>query len=70
MSRLFEKVRRNIKQLRLARGWTQEQLAKKAKVTKTDVCRMETGTNKDMKLSTLEKFAKIFGVGEEELMRA
>ena len=70
MSRLFVRARKRLRKLREDRGWTQAQLAKKAGVSKTDVCRMEVGVNNDMKLSTLERFARIFGIEAEELIKA
>lgn len=70
MSALFRRARTRLRKLRQDRGWTQEELAERAGVTKTDVCRMEVGTNEDMKLSTLERFARVFRVKAEELIKA
>ena len=49
-----------IKELRLKKGMTQEELAKKLHTRKTVVSRMENYTA-DIRLSTLAKAADIFG---------
>ena len=49
-----------LKQARLDAGLTQEQLAKRIKTTKSVVSRMENHSN-DIRLSTLDKFAKAVG---------
>lgn len=49
-----------LKQARLESGLTQEQIAKSLKTTKSVVSRMENHAT-DIRLSTLEKFAKAIG---------
>ena len=49
-----------LKQARLEAGFTQEQIAKRLKTTKSVVSRMENHAT-DIRLSTLEKFAKALG---------
>jgi len=49
-----------IKELRLKKGMTQEELAKKMKTKKSVISRMENHSE-DMRLSTLEKVAEVFG---------
>ena len=49
-----------LKQARLDSGLTQEQIAKRLKTTKSVVSRMENHST-DIRLSTLEKFAKAVG---------
>jgi len=49
-----------LKQARLEAGFTQEQVAKRLKTTKSVVSRMENHAT-DIRLSTLEKFAKALG---------
>ena len=49
-----------LKQARLEAGMTQEQIAQKLKTTKSVVSRMENHAT-DIRLSTLEKFAKAVG---------
>ena len=49
-----------LKQARLESGLTQEQIAKSLKTTKSVISRMEIHAT-DIRLSTLEKFAKAVG---------
>jgi ribosome-binding protein aMBF1 (putative translation factor) len=49
-----------LKQARLDAGLTQEQIAKRLKTTKSVVSRMENHST-DIRLSTLDKFAKAVG---------
>ncbi len=49
-----------LKQARKEAGMTQEQIAKKLKTTKSVISRMENHAT-DIRLSTLEKFAKALG---------
>jgi len=49
-----------IKELRLKKGMTQEELAKKMKTNKSVISRMENHSE-DIRLSTLEKVAEVFG---------
>jgi HTH-type transcriptional regulator / antitoxin HipB len=49
-----------LKQARIDAGMTQEQIAKELNTTKSVVSRMENHA-KDIRLSTLEKFAKVVG---------
>jgi transcriptional regulator with XRE-family HTH domain len=67
-SKLFDKVRRNIKRIRKERGWSQAELARRAGVASTDVNRVERGPNADMLLSRLELFARVLEVGVKELV--
>jgi len=49
-----------LKQARLEAGMTQEQIARELKTTKSVISRMENHAT-DIRLSTLEKFAKAVG---------
>jgi transcriptional regulator with XRE-family HTH domain len=49
-----------LRQARLEAGLTQEEIAERLKTTKSVVSRMENHST-DIRLSTLEKFAKAFG---------
>lgn len=49
-----------LKQARLDAGMTQEEIARKLKTTKSVISRMENHAT-DIRLSTLEKFAKVIG---------
>jgi len=57
-----------LKALRDARGWTQADVAKRARVSPGYIARLETCRH-DPKLSTLLKLAKALGVPLTELLR-
>lgn len=57
-----------VKQLRNKRGWTQEELAKKAGISRVSVARIEAGMRKNPDLSTRQKLAKAFKVSIMELL--
>jgi len=54
------KIRMLIKEMRLEHGMTQEQLAEKLETKKSVISRMENHSE-DVRLSTLEKIASVFG---------
>jgi transcriptional regulator with XRE-family HTH domain len=56
-----ERFAMRLKQLREARGLTQEKLAKKAGISRAYLARLETGRH-DPHLSRLRKLAKVLGV--------
>jgi transcriptional regulator with XRE-family HTH domain len=56
-----------IRRLRIAKGWTQQTLAERAKVSLGYVVRLEAGRY-DPKLSTLRKVAKALGVKVRDLL--
>lgn len=58
-----------IKQLRMRRGWTQEELARKAKLSLVSVGRVECGMRKNPDLSTRKKLAKALGVSITDLLQ-
>jgi transcriptional regulator with XRE-family HTH domain len=55
------KVAMRIRQLRDKHGWSQEELARRAGVSRTFLARLETA-RQDPTLSTLEKLARAFRV--------
>jgi transcriptional regulator with XRE-family HTH domain len=57
-----------IKQLRTARGLTQEQVAKKAGVSKNYITMLEGGKRTSPSLDVLRRLAKAFGVPVTELL--
>ena len=57
-----------LKQLRTARGMTQVDLAKRAKVTQGFIAQLEGGFRKDPTLSTLRRLAKALKVTVAELV--
>jgi len=59
----------NVKRLRNARGWTQAGLAKRAKVARVSIARLETSpTTRRPELRTIERLAKALGVPVGELL--
>lgn len=54
------KIGAMIKEMRLESGMTQEELAKKMDTKKSVISRMENHSE-DVRLSTLQKFASVFG---------
>ena len=57
-----------LKKLRKARNMTQEELAKRADLSRTYVARLETG-RQDPSLSTLERLAKALRVSVADLLK-
>ena len=55
-----------VRQLRDARGWTQEKLAREADITTTSVSNVERGATKPS-AETVEKLAKAFGLDAGDL---
>ena len=58
-----------IKKLRARRGWTQTQLAKRAKVHRVSLARLETALTRIPTLPTLDRIAQALGVSVAELLR-
>jgi XRE family transcriptional regulator, regulator of sulfur utilization len=56
-----------IKELREARGWTQETLARKARVSRVTIGRIEIGHSRPS-LDLVERLAKVFKVKVSELL--
>jgi transcriptional regulator with XRE-family HTH domain len=57
-----------IREHREARGWTQADLAKRAKVTQEYIAVIETGKRKSPSLPVLRRLAKALGVPVGELL--
>ena len=60
-------VATRLKELRKRRGWSQEQLADEAGISRTYLARLETA-RQDPTLSTLEKLAKALKVKVAKLL--
>lgn len=60
---------RILQKLRKAKGLTQAELAKKAKVTQAYVAMLERGVKKNPSLAILRRLAKALGVPVAELLR-
>ena len=52
--------------LRISRGWTQEDLAQRSGVSRTQITRIETGRIRRLKKGTALKFAQAFDLEEKE----
>jgi len=58
---------RNVRALRLARGWSQEKMAEKCGLHRTYVCAIERG-ERNVTLETLNALALALGVSAAELI--
>lgn len=58
---------RTIKELRLARHWTQDELAYRAKITAANISRIETGKH-GPSTQLLESLAAVFGIKMYQLV--
>ena len=59
---------RRLRALREAKGWSQDDLARRAKLTKPYVSMLETGVRKQPSLPTLRRLAKALGVPITEVL--
>lgn len=62
-------ILRNLRKLREAKYWTQEDLAKRAGLSRVAIARLES-TKVDARFSTIHKLANALGVEPEELVGA
>ena len=51
-----------------AKGWTQDELARKAKLTKPYISQLENGVRKNPSLPALQRLAKALGVPVTEVL--
>jgi len=58
---------KNIKAARLRRGWSQQDLAKRLKVSRVAVLSWEAGTYSP-RLPRLQRLARLFDIGVEDLL--
>jgi XRE family transcriptional regulator, master regulator for biofilm formation len=61
-------IGRVLKELRLKRGYSQLELAKRAKITNVYLSLLETGKNENPSLAVLQRLAKALGVPVTELL--
>jgi transcriptional regulator with XRE-family HTH domain len=61
-------VGRSIKRLREAKGWTQQALAERVRVTDAYIAQLETGVRTNPSLAVLQRLAKALGVPVAELL--
>jgi transcriptional regulator with XRE-family HTH domain len=65
----METIGSRIRQLREARGWTQEQFAKRVGVTKSAVSQWENDATKNLKLVTFLKVVEALGTNVDYLVQ-
>lgn len=63
----LERFGRNVRALRLARGWTQEDLAHETGLAPVQVSRIERG-RREIRLTTFLRLVRAFGVSPGELL--
>jgi XRE family transcriptional regulator, master regulator for biofilm formation len=63
-----KRLGRMLKALREEKGLTQDELAKRAKLTKPYISQLENGVRKNPSLPALERLAKALGVPVTELL--
>jgi transcriptional regulator with XRE-family HTH domain len=63
-----ERIGRMLRVAREAKGWTQDELARKAKLTKPYISQLENGVRKNPSLPALQRLAKALGVPVTELL--
>ena len=59
---------KNLKSLRIKKGWTQEKLAQEAGISYHTLIKIERGNIKDPRLGTIKKLAKVLGVSIDKLV--
>jgi transcriptional regulator with XRE-family HTH domain len=57
-----------IKELRMKKGWSQDDLADRMGMNRANISNYERGTNKNIPSDTLKKFADVFGVSSDYLL--
>ena len=63
-----ERFGANVRKARLARGWTQEDLAEKSGLATVQVSRIERG-KREVRLTTFTRLVKALGIPPAELLR-
>ena len=69
MNDLRNTVARNLRRLRSEKGWTQEELAFRAKVDRSYISQLETGVY-SASVTMLGKLAKALGVNAGEFLKS
>ncbi len=59
----------NVKRYRTKMGLSQDQLARKARITYSTLTKLESGVNQNPKVKTLQEIAKALGVTLNDLMK-
>lgn len=65
---LFHAMSENVRRFRLARGWSQQELGDRSKVSRTMIVRIESGEG-NVSLATLGRIALAFGVPFTEIVQ-
>ena len=67
-SPLFKQILKRLKQLRKEQGLTQEQFAENTGISYKYYQAVEAGRKRDLRLSTLERLAKAYGIEAWQLL--
>jgi len=59
---------KNVKILRIKKGWTQEKLAREADISYHTLIKIERGDIKDPRLETVKKLSKTLGISIDKLV--
>ena len=59
---------KNLKSLRIKKGWTQEKLAQEAGISYHTLIKIERGDIKDPRLATLKKLSKALEISIDKLV--
>ena len=59
---------KRLKELRKAKGWSQQKLAEKTELSFNAITKIEQGLAKHPTLKTLTKLADVFGISLDELV--
>jgi transcriptional regulator with XRE-family HTH domain len=68
MATIYQAVGNRIRELRAARGWSQEEFADRCRIHRSHMGEIERG-EVDASISTLRKVAKGFGMTVSEFLR-
>ena len=60
---------KNLKKLRIGKGWSQEKLAREAGISYNTLIKIERGVIKNPKIDTIIKIANALGVSIDELIK-
>lgn len=66
-AQIASNLAKNVQELRVERGWSMDELAKKSGISKGSISHLEFGRY-DPKLSTVLALAKVLGVSLERLL--
>jgi transcriptional regulator with XRE-family HTH domain len=64
------KIAENLKRLRKEKGWSQQELAEKAKLSYNAITKIEQGCSMHPSITTIIKIADAFEVGIEKIIKS